>query len=155
MSYGPGRGPGPSPLADAALSDLLAVHRMGVLALTTAAGTPHLSTVAQHWDPAERVVRISTTADRLKVRLARRRPIGALHVSTPDFLAFAVAEGTAELSPVSEVPGDAAGRELLSLDGPYERAEDEEAFLKQMVADRRLVLRLRVTRLYGTALAVS
>ncbi|MEH0529887.1 PPOX class F420-dependent oxidoreductase, partial [Streptomyces stelliscabiei] len=33
--------------------------------------------------------------------------------------------------------------------------EDEDAFLEQLVAERRVVVRLRVTRLYGTALDID
>jgi len=154
MTYGPGQGPGPLPLSDEELSDLLAGHRFGVLATNKRDGVPHLSTVAYHWDPEARVARISTTADRAKVRQLRRDPRAALHVATPDHMAFVVAQGEAELSAVSEAPGDEAGRELLSLEPPYENAADEKAFLEQMVKDRRLVIRLRASRLYGTALDV-
>ncbi|MWA03164.1 TIGR03618 family F420-dependent PPOX class oxidoreductase [Actinomadura sp. LD22] len=127
---------------------------MGALAANKRDGHPHLSTVAYHWDPAERVARISTTDDRAKVRRLRRDPRAALYVSSADHLAFAVAEGRAELSAVSEVPGDAAGRELLGLEPPFEDAGAEKAFLEQMVLDRRLLIRLRVSRLYGTRLDV-
>ncbi|XVQ06670.1 PPOX class F420-dependent oxidoreductase [Spirillospora sp. CA-255316] len=154
MTYGPGQGPGPLPLSDDALTGLLAEHRMGVLGTNKRDGIPHLSTVAYHWDPERRVARISTTAGRAKVRQLRRDPRAALHVTSADFMAFVVAQGEAELSAVSEVPGDEAGRELLALQPPYERAEDEKAFLEQMVLDRRLVIRVRVSRLYGTALDI-
>jgi hypothetical protein len=55
---------------------------------------------------------------------------------------------------VSTVPGDDAGRELLGMQPAFERPADEAAFLQYMVADRRLVIRLRVSRLYGTAIDV-
>lgn len=126
---------------------------MGVLAAVRRDGHPHLSTVAFVWDSDERVARISTTADRAKVAMLRRNPLSALHVSTPDFLSFAVAEGEVEISPVSTVPGDETGRELLALTPGYPDPADEAAFLEQMVADQRLVLRLHPTRLYGTTLA--
>jgi hypothetical protein len=69
-------------------------------------------------------------------------------------MSYVIAEGEAELSPVSMVPGDAAGRELLSMQPAFGRPEDEAAFLENMVADRRLVIRLRVSRLYGFALDI-
>ncbi|WP_200827593.1 pyridoxamine 5'-phosphate oxidase family protein [Thermomonospora echinospora] len=62
-----------------------------------------------------------------------------------------VAEGEAEVSEVTTQPGDAIGRELLPLFGITDPA-DETEFFEQMVRDRRLVIRLRVTHLYGTAL---
>lgn len=154
MTYGPGQGPGPLPLPDDLLAGMLAEHHMGALAANKKDGFAHLSTVAYHWDPVRCVARISTTADRAKVRLLRRDPRAALYVSSADFLAFAVAEGEVELSAVSEVSGDDAGRELLALQPPFERPEDEKAFLDQMVLDRRLVIRLQVSRMYGTVLDV-
>ncbi|WP_242887700.1 TIGR03618 family F420-dependent PPOX class oxidoreductase [Actinomadura litoris] len=154
MTYGPGQGPGPLPLSDEELTALVAGHAMGALAANKRDGHPHLSTVAYHWDPVERTARISTTADRAKVRRLRHDPRAALYVTSADHLAFAVAQGRAELSAVTETPGDPAGRELLALQPPFADAADEKAFLEQMVADRRLVIRLRVARLYGTRLDV-
>lgn len=154
MTYEPGRGPGALPLSDDDLSALIAAHPLGTLATQRSDGHPHLSTVAHTWDAGERVARISTTADRLKVRHLRRNPKSALYVSSPDFTSFAVAEGKAEVSPPSSAPGDATGRELLALQPPFEHAADEETFLRNMVADGRLVIRLHATRLYGTAIAL-
>jgi PPOX class probable F420-dependent enzyme len=148
--YGPGQGPGPKPVTEDDLVRLLGEQRFGVLATNKKNGHPHLSTVVYTWDPDERVARISTTAERAKVRRLRNDPRAALHVSRPDHMAFAVAEGTAELSAVSETPGDAAGRELLAMTPGYGDPADERAFLEQMVKDQRLVIRLRVSRLYGT-----
>jgi hypothetical protein len=68
---------------------------------------------------------------------------------------FAVAEGSAEVSETTAVPGDAVGRELLAMLPPAARPEDEDAFLTQQVAERRVVIRLRVDRLYGTALDIE
>ncbi|TWD29792.1 pyridoxamine 5'-phosphate oxidase [Streptomyces sp. T12] len=67
------------------------------------------------WDPDTRTVRFSTTADRVKVAHLRRDPHAALHVQGDDVRSFALAEGEAELSDVTTVPGDAAGRELLDI----------------------------------------
>jgi hypothetical protein len=90
-----------------------------VLASVRRSGHPHLSTVLYHWDPKERVLRISTTADRLKVRQLRHDPHATLHVTGPNVWSFAVAvaiaEGEAEVSGVTTMPGDAIGRELLAL----------------------------------------
>lgn len=36
----------------------------------------------------------------------------------------------------------------------FEDKEEEAAFLEQVVADRRVVIRIRVSRLYGTSLDV-
>ncbi|MFA1551340.1 pyridoxamine 5'-phosphate oxidase family protein [Actinomadura chokoriensis] len=151
--YGPGQGPGPKPVGEDDLSRLLGEQQFAVLATNKKSGHPHVSTVVYAWDPDERIVRISTTAGRAKVKQFQRDPRAALHASSADHLAFAVAEGTAELSDISEKPGDAAGRELLAMTPGFADPADERAFLEQMATDRRLVIRLHVTRLYGTVLA--
>ncbi|MER6173642.1 TIGR03618 family F420-dependent PPOX class oxidoreductase [Streptosporangium sp. NPDC001681] len=153
-TYGPGRGPGALVLSDDALAQLFGAHQIGALATNKRNGHPQLSTVAYVWDAKERIARISTTEDRLKVRHLRRDPRTALYVSSSDFMSYVVAEGEAELSAVSAVPGDAAGRELLGMQPLFDHPEDEAAFLENMVADRRLVIRLCVSRLYGIALDV-
>ncbi|MEJ3742665.1 TIGR03618 family F420-dependent PPOX class oxidoreductase [Actinomycetes bacterium KLBMP 9797] len=148
----PGAGPAPRPLSEEELSQLLRAQQFGVLASVKRGGHPHLSTVLYHWDPAERIVRVSTTADRLKVRQLRRHPHAAIHVAGPNVWSFAVAEGEAEISDVTTVPGDATGLELLAMTPGFDSPADEAAFLRQLVADRRVVIRIRVSHLYGTAL---
>ncbi|WP_369208280.1 TIGR03618 family F420-dependent PPOX class oxidoreductase [Streptomyces sp. PU-14G] len=144
--------PAPRSLSDEALSDLLAEQQFGALATVKRSGHPHLTTMLYSWDPQARIVRLSTTADRIKVKHVQRNPRAALHVQGGDVWSFAVAEGVAETSELTTVPGDVVGRELLTV---TPAPEDEEAFLKQLVAERRLVIRLRVERLYGTALDVN
>ncbi|MCQ8832642.1 pyridoxamine 5'-phosphate oxidase family protein [Streptomyces malaysiensis] len=148
----PGAGPAPRVLTEDELSRTLRDQRFGVLATVKRGGHPHLSTVIHRWSPEERVLRISSTADRLKVRQLRRDPHAAVHVGAPDGWSFAVAEGEAEVSEVTAVPGDAVGRELLSMTPGFAEPHEEAAFLEQLVADRRVVIRIRVSRLYGTAL---
>ncbi|WP_328540376.1 PPOX class F420-dependent oxidoreductase [Streptomyces sp. NBC_00344] len=150
----PGGGPAPRILSEKQLSRLLREQQFGVLASVRRSGHPHLTTVLYHWNPDERVVRISTTADRLKVRQLRHDPHAALHVTGPDVWSFAVAEGLAEVSDVTTEPGDAIGRELLALTPGFEDPAQETAFLAQLVAERRVVIRIRVSRLYGTALDI-
>jgi PPOX class probable F420-dependent enzyme len=147
--FEPGRGPGPATLSEEKLAELLASHQLGALATNKKNGHPHLSTVAYAWDPDEWVVRIGSTADRAKVRQLANDPRAALYVSTADHMAFVVAEGEAEVSEVSSVPGDEIGRELLAMQGP---TDDEATFFKNMIEDRRVVIRLRVSRLYGGGL---
>ncbi|MFF7565612.1 TIGR03618 family F420-dependent PPOX class oxidoreductase [Streptomyces pseudovenezuelae] len=148
-------GPAPRSLSDTALSDLLARQQFGTLATVKRSGHPHLTTMLYHWDPESRIVRLSTTADRIKVKHLQGNPRAALHVQGGDVWSFAVAEGTAEASEVTTVPGDAVGRELLAMIPADAKPKDEDAFLKQLVAERRIVIRLRVERLYGTALDVN
>ncbi|WP_410572743.1 pyridoxamine 5'-phosphate oxidase family protein [Amycolatopsis sp. cmx-4-61] len=151
----PGRGPGPAKPTEDASSRLLAAHSLGALATVNRAGHPHLSTVAYRWDPAERVVRIGSAAGRAKVRQLANNPRASLYVSSDDHLAFAVAEGPAEVSPVSVVPGDETGLALLAMQAPFSDPEDEATFLRNMVEDRRVVITLRVERLYGGGLDVG
>ncbi|GAA1093390.1 pyridoxamine 5'-phosphate oxidase family protein [Nocardiopsis composta] len=123
-------GPAPRVLTDQELSELLRQKQFGVLASVRSTGRPHLSTILYDWNAEERVLRISSTADRLKVRQLRRNPHTSLHVSGADVWSFAVAEGEAEIvDPADEaVPGE------------------------RPPPDRRVVILIRVSRLYGTAL---
>lgn len=135
------------------LLDLIASNTQGILAGVTRAGYPHLTNVLYVWDAAERTARVSTTADRVKGRILRRDPRAALHVSGAHFWAYAVAECDADVSEVATTPGDEACRELLEVHSAfYSEIEDEPAFFAQMIEARRLVVRLRVRRLYGVLL---
>ncbi len=101
------------------------------------------------WDAAERIARVSTTADRVKARIMHRNPHAALHVPGAHFWSYAVAECDAETSAVAATPGDDASRELLRLHSSFYSGLDEGEFYEQMIKARRLVLRLRVRRVYG------
>jgi hypothetical protein len=76
-------------------------------------------------------------------------------VQGTDVWSFAVAEGDAEVSEPTTVPGDTVGRELLAMIPAGAEPEDQDAFLRQLVDERRVVIRLKVDRLYGTALDVE
>ncbi len=147
--------PAPRLLSDAALSDLLGAQQFGTLATVKRSGHPHLTTMLYSWDAESRTVRFSTTADRVKVKHLRREPHAALHVQGGDVWSFAVAEGDAEVSDVTTIPGDEVGRELLAMIPAGAEPEDEDAFLRQLVDERRVVIRLKVDRLYGTALDIE
>jgi PPOX class probable F420-dependent enzyme len=134
------------------LLDLIAGSHQGVLAAVTRAGYPHLTNVLYVWDGQERTARVSTTADRVKGRILRRDPRAALHVSGPHFWSYAVAECDAEASEVAGTPGDEASRELLELHSAFYGEQDEDAVMRRLIDERRLVLRLRVRRLYGVVL---
>lgn len=149
------RPPGPRALSDEALSALLGARHFSTLATNTLSGRPHLTTMVHGWDPRERVVRFFTTDGRAKVRHLRRDPRAAVHVQGDDVWSFAVAEGEAEVSEVTTTPGDAVGREILAMLPEPMRPSDELAFLEQLVEERRVVIRLRADRLYGTALDVD
>jgi PPOX class probable F420-dependent enzyme len=135
------------------LLDLIAANDRGILAVVTRDGYPHLTNVLYVWDAAQRVARVSTTADRVKGRILKRDPRAALHVSGSHFWAFVVGEGDADLSDVAKTPGDDACRELLELSSKfYGKIEDEPAFFARMIEAKRLVVRLHVRRVYGVLL---
>ncbi|MDQ1012630.1 PPOX class probable F420-dependent enzyme [Streptomyces sp. V4I23] len=102
------QGPTPRPLSDEALSDLLGKRQFGTLATVKRSGHPHLTTMLYSWDREARIVRLSTTADRIKVAHLRRDPRAALQVQGGDVWSFAVAEGEAEVSEITTVAGDEA-----------------------------------------------
>ncbi|MEU8794044.1 PPOX class F420-dependent oxidoreductase [Streptomyces sp. NPDC048643] len=147
--------PAPRTLSDGALSELLSSQQFGTLATNKTNGHPHLTTMVYSWDAEGRIVRFSSTADRVKVKQLRRDPRAALHVPGGDVWSFAVAEGEAEVSEITTTPGDATGRELLAMIPEVAKPQDEGAFLAQLVAERRVVIRLKVSRLYGTALDLN
>jgi PPOX class probable F420-dependent enzyme len=132
--------------------DIVAGSSQGVLATVKQDGHPQLSNIYYLWDPDTRVARITTTADRLKARVLRRHPAAALYVSGSHFYAWAVAEGDAEVSDATTEPGDAVARELLPLYEAFAGPQDEDTLFRRLIEERRLVIRLRVTRVYGMAL---
>ncbi|MFF9622566.1 PPOX class F420-dependent oxidoreductase [Streptomyces griseosporeus] len=140
---------GPS-ATEAALLALLSEGHSGVLVTLRRDGRPQLSNVSHHYYPDERTLRISVTDDRAKTRNLRRDPRASYHVTTADRWAYAVAEGTAELSPVAQDPYDDTVEELVRL---YRDVQGEhpdwDDYRAAMVRDRRLVVRLRVERAYG------
>jgi PPOX class probable F420-dependent enzyme len=123
----------------------------GVLVTLKRDGRPQLSNV-MYGVGADGAVRISVTAGRAKTRNLRRDPRASLHVTSDDFYSYVVIEGTAELSPVAAAPDDATVDELaemyVAMAGEH---PDWDDFRRAMVADQRLVLRLRPDRAYGMA----
>jgi len=128
---------------------LVASHREGILATTGPSGRPQLSNVLYLVGPGAGLVRISTTANRVKAKNLARDPRASLHVAGQDFWHFAVADGTATLSEVAAAPGDAAVRELAEVHAAFYGQLDQEQFVAEMIAARRLVVRLSVEHLYG------
>ncbi len=112
-------------------------------------GRPQLSNVVHAVDD-DGVVRVSTTADRAKTHNLRRTPWACLKVDGETFWSYAVLEGDVSLSDVASAKDDAAVEELVEL---YRSISGEHAdwddYRRTMVADRRLVVRLRPTYAYG------
>ncbi|MEY2455571.1 MAG: hypothetical protein QOK06_665 [Acidimicrobiaceae bacterium] len=129
--------------------DFARTTRQSVLTTIRGNGRPQLSNVLHHvYDDG--VIRISITADRAKCRNLARQPWAALHVTREDFFAYAVLESDVELSPVATRPDDATVDELVEyykvLVGEH---EDWDAYRKAMVAERRVMARLKPNRAYG------
>ena len=129
--------------------DFARTSRWSVLTTIRRNGRPQLSNVA-HNVGEDQLIRISITADRAKYHNLQREPWAALHVTRPDFFAYVVLEGSAELSPVAARPDDGTVDELVS----YYRAlsgehEDWDAYRSAMVAERRVMVRFTPERAYG------
>ncbi|GAB3441246.1 PPOX class F420-dependent oxidoreductase [Phycicoccus ginsengisoli] len=137
---------------DQPLWALLGTTRRAILATIRGNGRPQLSNVGYLWDPSARTALVSVTDDRAKTRNLRRDPRASLMVTTGDLGAYAVAEAAAELGPVAVAPEDAAVDALVdhyrALNGEH---PDWEDFRAAMVRERRLLVTLRVERVYGWA----
>lgn len=121
----------------------------GVLATEKRDGRPQLSNIMFAVDDTD-TVRISITADRAKYKNLVRNPAVSLHVTRDDFYAYAVLEGDAELSAVAQAPDDEVLEELVALYRAMVGDHDDwDDYRRSMVADRRLVVRLRPTHAYG------
>lgn len=133
-----------------ALLDLLHAGSLGVLATIRRDGRPQLSNVNYTFDPARQLIRVSVTEGRAKTANLRRDPRASFQVSSADGWSYVVAEGTAELGATAADPDDPAVEELIEV---YRAIQGEhpdwDDYRRAMVADRRLVLRLPVDRVYG------
>jgi PPOX class probable F420-dependent enzyme len=135
---------------DPQLLDFLAGRHWGVLATLKHDGRPQLSNVGYAYDPDAGIVRISVTADRAKTRNMQRDPRASLHVTSPDFWTWVVAEGSAELTPVAADPHDGTVEELIRYyRGVNGEHPDWDEYREAMVRERRLVVRLPVEHTYG------
>lgn len=124
-------------------------HRNGVVTTIKRDGRPQLSNITYHLD-SDDVFRISVTSTRAKYHNMARDPRVSLHIARADFWAYAVFEGDASLSPVAQGPNDATVNELVelyrSVGGEH---PDWDDYRRAMVADQRVVVRLRPTHVYG------
>jgi uncharacterized protein len=132
---------------------LLAVisgNSLGVLATIKRDGRPQLSNVSYHFDPRELVIRVSITEPRAKTRNLRRDPRASLLVDADDGWSYAVAEGTAELTPPAAAAADDTVEALIAL---YRNIAGEhpdwDEYRQAMVTDRRVVLTLPISHVYG------
>jgi PPOX class probable F420-dependent enzyme len=135
-----------------ALLDLIAGQNLGVLATLKSDGRPQLSNVKYAFDRSKALIRISITADRAKTKNLQRDPRASFHVTTADGWSYAVAEAIAELSPVAAHTHDDTVAELIDVFREVQgEHSDWDEYRRAMVTDRRLVLRLPISRVYGSA----
>ena len=137
-------------MSDHALRTLLATSDLGVLATIRRNGRPQLSVVNYDYDDARALVRISITDDRAKARNLRRDPRASLQVTSPGGGAWAVADGIVELTPVAADPHDDTVEALIThyrdVRGEH---PDWDDFRRAMVADGRVLARLKIDHVYG------
>ncbi len=129
--------------------EFIRAQRQGVLTTIRRDGRPQLSNIVYAVDQTGGI-RISITAGRAKAKNLMRDPRASLYVTSSDFWSYAVVDGTADLSPVAAAPNDATTDELVAL---YQALSGEhpdwDEYRAAMVADRRLVVRLAPTSVYG------
>ena len=132
---------------------LLAVitgNSLGILATIKRDGRPQLSNVTYHFDPRTLSIGVSVTEPRAKTRNLRRDPRASILVSSEDGWSYAVAEGDAVLSPPAAAPDDDTVESLIAL---YREVAGEhpdwDEYRQAMVLDRRVLLRLPISHLYG------
>jgi uncharacterized protein len=143
-----------SVMAPQAFDDkLLAVisgNSLGVLATIKRDGRPQLSNVSYHFDPRGNAIEVSITEPRAKTRNLRRDPRASILVSADDGWSYAVAEGTGELSPPAADPHDDTVEALIrlyrSIAGEH---PDWDDYRRAMVTDRRVLMRLPISHVYG------
>ena len=132
---------------------LLAEARLGVLATIKSDGRPQLSPVTPFYDRDAGVLHVSMTEGRAKTANLRRDPRAALEVTSADGWSWATAEGTVTLTG----PGtDPDGPEVDALVEYYRAAAGEHPdwaeYRAVMVSDRRVLMSMRVEKVYGARL---
>jgi len=124
-------------------------HGRGVLVTARRDGRPQLSNIMYVTGP-DHTVRISVTDSRAKTANLRRNPQASLHVTSDDFWAYVVLDGTVDLSAVAGAGDDEVVEALVAM---YRQAQGEHPdwaeFRRAMVAQRRLVATFTAAGAYG------
>ncbi|WP_275571383.1 PPOX class F420-dependent oxidoreductase [Mycolicibacterium vanbaalenii] len=135
---------------DDKLLALIGGNSLGVLATLKRDGRPQLSNVSYHFDARTLTISVSIAEPRAKTRNLRRDPRAAVHVSSDDGWAYAVAEGDAVLSAPAADPGDDTVTGLIEL---YRNISGEhpdwDDYRRAMVDERRVLMRLPISHVYG------
>ncbi|GFG55372.1 PPOX class F420-dependent enzyme [Mycolicibacterium agri] len=132
---------------------LLAVinnNSLGVLATIKKDGRPQLSNISYYFDARKLTIQASLTEPRAKTRNLRRDPRASLHVSCDDGWSYAVAEGDAILTPPAARVDDDTVEGLIAL---YRNIAGEhpdwDDYRRAMVDDRRVLMTLPISHVYG------
>lgn len=129
--------------------DLAKTHTRSVLIAHRGDGRSQPSNVV-HWVGDDRVVRVSITDTRAKTKNLRRDPRCELYIVGDNHWRYLVLDCDVELTPVAADPQDDTVNELVEyyrvLSGEH---PDWDDYRRAMVADQRLVARLRPTRAFG------
>jgi PPOX class probable F420-dependent enzyme len=140
----------PRHVFDDKLLAVIAGNSLGVLATIKRDGRPQLSNVTYHFDPRNLVVEVSITEPRAKTRNLRRDPRASLLVSSDDGWSYAVAEGNSILTPPAASSHDATVEALIAL---YRNVAGEhpdwDDYRRAMVTDRRVLLTMPISHVYG------
>lgn len=135
---------------DDKLLAVIAGNSLGVLATIKRDGRPQLSNVTYHLDPRHLVVEVSIAEPRAKTRNLRRDPRASILVSSDDGWSYAVAEGSAILTPPAASPDDDTVEALIAL---YRNIAGEhpdwDDYRRAMVTDRRVLLKMPISHVYG------
>jgi PPOX class probable F420-dependent enzyme len=135
---------------DDKLLAVIADNSLGVLGTIKRDGCPQLSNVQYYFDAHDVAIQVSITEPRAKTRNLRRDPRASLLVSSDDGWAYAVADGTAELTPPAAAPDDDTVGALITL---YRNIAGEhpdwDQYRQVMVTDRRVVLTMPIAHVYG------
>ncbi len=135
---------------DDKLLALISGNSLGVLATVKKDGRPQLSNVSYFFDARNVAIQVSITEPRAKTRNLRRDPRASIHVSSDDGWAYAVAEGDGILTPPAASTGDDTVEALIAL---YRNIAGEhpdwDDYRRAMVDDRRVLLTLPISHLYG------
>jgi uncharacterized protein len=135
---------------DDKLLALFSSQKLGVLATIKRDGRPQLSNVSYYFDPRAVVIQVSITEPRAKTRNLRRDPRASILVSSDDGWSYGVAEGNAILTPPAAQLHDDTVEALIRL---YRNIAGEhpdwDDYRRAMVTDRRVVMTLPISHLYG------
>jgi PPOX class probable F420-dependent enzyme len=132
---------------DSALDFARSRHN-GVLVTQKRDGRPQLSNVS--YAVIDDVIKVSITANRVKYINLSRDPRASMYVTKEDFWGYVVFEGEATLSDISTKPDDPGVEELIEVyRAVLGEHPDWDDYRRAMVADKRVVVRLRPTYAYG------